>query len=230
METEGLRRAQQYCSARALCKRKQRWHCLDCGLDTIEFGHYFIFGPLQAVPRTTLCFVSIAFNDALAGSRSLRTSPPSFRAPGSHMSCIHKIAKARLSALVRGFSARSEGFFRRSRRAAGVASDIAGESGSVVARRPVALAIRRQLILSPPCGLLQHGKERLGFGVMVAKGGVQCLTSQRQPFRIVLVGFDGPCLERLDCSAVLGCHSHGQSSDLRRLSISKSLFSIWVRV
>ena len=103
METEGLRRAQQYCSARALCKRKQRWHCLDCGLDTIEFGHYFTFGPLQAVPRTTVCFVSIAFNDVLAGSRSLRTSPPSFRAPGSHMSCIHKIAKARRSALVRVF-------------------------------------------------------------------------------------------------------------------------------
>jgi hypothetical protein len=101
METEGLRRAQQHCSARALCKRKQRWHCLDCG--TIEFGHYFTFGPLQAVPRTTVCFVSIAFNDVLAGSRSLRTSPPSFRAPGSHMSCIHKIAKARRSALVRVF-------------------------------------------------------------------------------------------------------------------------------
>jgi hypothetical protein len=119
METEGLRRAQQYCSARALCKRKQRWHCLDCGLDTIEFGHYFIFGPLQVDPRTTVCFVSIAFNDVLAGSRSLRTSPPSFRAPGSHMSCIHKIAKARRSALVRGFSARSVEFFRRSPRAAG---------------------------------------------------------------------------------------------------------------
>jgi NADPH:quinone reductase len=37
-------------------------------------------------------------------------------------------------------------------------------------------------------------------------------------------------LERLDCSAVLGGHFHGQSSDPRRLSISKSLFSIWVRV
>ena len=65
-----------------------------------------------------------------------------------------------------------------------------------------------------------------GFGVMVAKGGVQCLTSQRQPGRIVLVGFDGPCLERLDCGAVLGGHFHGQSSDPRRLSTSKSLFNL----
>jgi hypothetical protein len=164
------------------------------------------------------------------------------RSPNDGMLCLNCLQR-RL-----GRKPKFEDFTAVVPRAAGVASGSAGcESGSVVARRPVALAIRRRLILSPPaqshplsppaqshpisrCGLLQHGEERLGFGVMVAKGGVQCLTSQRQPFRIVLVGFDGPCLERLDCSAVLGCHSHGQSSDPRRLSISKSLFSIWVRV